>query len=54
MLQRVARRVVRRVGPLMPDTAVLFYARLLTDLAGSHPEHLTPEVARHVKARVGR
>lgn len=52
-LQRAARRAVRGIGPLLGDMAYLSAARLLIDLAGSHPEHLTPEVARHVKARVG-
>ena len=41
-----------RFGPLMPATACLSAARLLVDLAGSHPEHLTLAVARHVKRRV--
>jgi len=53
-LQPVACRVARRIGPLLPNSAMLFAARLLVDLAGSHPEHLTPAEARNVKARVGR
>lgn len=53
-LQRGARRAIRAIGALLPDMAYLSAARLLVDLAGSHPEALTPEVARHVRARVGR
>lgn len=53
-IQPIARRVARRIGLLMPDTAVLFTARLLVDLGGSHPEHLSPAEARNVKARIGR
>lgn len=51
-LQRAARRAVRGIGPLLGDMAYLSAARLLVDLAGSHPDHLTRAEARHVKARV--
>lgn len=54
MDQRASRRAVRAIGPLLGDMAYLSTARLLVDLAGSHPEHLSPAVARYVKARVGR
>lgn len=53
-LQRAARRAVRGIGPLLPDMAYLSAARLLVELAGSHPEALSVEVAEHVKRRVGR
>lgn len=50
-LQNIARRVARRIGPLLPNTAALFAARLLCELAGTCPEALTPEVAEHVRKR---
>lgn len=53
-LQRAARRAVRGIGPLLGDIACQNAARLLVDLAGSHPEHLSVAVARHVKRRIGR
>ncbi len=49
----LARRAVQAIGPLLGDMAYLSAARLLVDLAGSHPEALSPEVAEHVKRRVG-
>lgn len=52
-IQPIARRVARRIGPLLPNTAALFAARLLCELAGTCPEALTPEVAEHVRKRVG-
>lgn len=51
-LQRAARLAVQAIGPLLGDMAYLSAARLLVDLAGSHPEALSPEVAEHVKRRV--
>ena len=51
-LQRAARLAVQAIGPLLGDMAYLSAARLLVDLAGSHPEALAPEVAEHVKRRV--
>lgn len=39
---------------MLPDMEYLSAARLLCELAGSHPEALTPEVSRHVRVRVGR
>lgn len=52
-LQRAARSALRSIGPLLGDMAYLSAARLLVELAGSHPEALSPEVAEHVKRRVG-
>lgn len=52
-LQHAARRAVRAIGPSLGDMAYLSAARLLVDLAGSHPEALSPEAAEHVKRRVG-
>lgn len=46
------RRVTATIGRLLPDTVMLFTARFLIDLAGSHPEHLTPEAAENIKARL--
>ncbi|MBX3389214.1 MAG: hypothetical protein KF691_07125 [Phycisphaeraceae bacterium] len=46
-------RAVRAIGPLLGDMAYLSAVRLLVELAGTHPEALSPEVAEHVRKRVG-
>lgn len=52
-LQRATHRAVRAIGPLLGDKAYLSAARLLVELTGSHPQALSPEVAEHVKRRMG-
>lgn len=49
-----ARRTVAQIGELLPDMATVGTARLLAELAGSHPESLSPDVAEGIWARVGR
>lgn len=52
-LPHAVRRVTATIGQLLPTTAMLFAARMLVDLAGSHPEHLSPEVADNLRLKVG-